>query len=118
MRVEAVFPPLCLFSAFCGHLDGRVERLRGEVVAGLRIVALLARVILVACARKRYCYQGWDVFQDRMRALFLVLLLLIARVYRGRLVNGFRTLHLAAGGDEDDDIRTVSYDTYVPFANY
>ena len=52
-----------------------------------------------------------------MLALFRVLLPLIERVYMGRLFNGFWTLHLAAGGDEDDDLQTVSSDNYVPLAD-
>lgn len=54
-----------------------------------------------------------------MRALFRVLLPLIDIIYMGRLLKEFWTVHLAAVGDEDDDddIRTISSDTYAPPAN-
>ena len=52
-----------------------------------------------------------------MRALFWVLLPLIEGIYLGGLLKGIWTVHLVAGGDEDDNIWTVSSDTYVPLAN-
>ena len=52
-----------------------------------------------------------------MHDLFPVLLPLIEGIYLGRLLNGFQTVHLAVGGEEDDDIRTVSSDNYFPLAD-
>ena len=52
-----------------------------------------------------------------MRALFLVLLPLIGVFYLGWMLRGFWTVYLAVGGEEDDDIRTVSSGTCVHLAD-
>ena len=85
----------------------------GGVVDGSRIVAYLARTFMVTCSHKRDCYARWAACQLHLRKLFRVVKRAINPVFQHRVLNGYRVVALAADGDEDT-VRTVSSDDYVP----
>ena len=83
------------------------------VVAGSRILPLVARAFLMTCARKRDCYTGWQSCQNHLRSLCQVLVRVIGPEFQNRLLNGYRVVALVAGRDEDTG-RSVASDDYIP----
>ena len=83
------------------------------VVSGSQILAYLARTLVETCLRKRYCYDGWAVCQFHLKHLFQVVVRAIGPEFQRRVLWGYRVVALAAAHD-DDTLRTVLSDDYVP----
>ena len=84
-----------------------------EVVAGSRILPLVARAFLMTCARKRDCYTVWQSCQNHLRTLCRELVKVVFPEFQNRLLNGYRVVALIAGRDRDT-CRSIASDDYIP----
>ena len=79
---------MAVLSVFTGSLGDRPQ-VCGDVVVGLRIIALLAKEFLVTCVQKRDGYCVGRFVRVTCALFFLKLLPLIEGFYMGQLLKGY-----------------------------